>query len=248
MIALHVTGKLPTRQPASGLTNFVSWVCFLWYQFSLLLIVIEVWWVTKGQSPELKKEASVPCNTSCFECSNRVEECYIILKLYNLVTTSRLVSPTSPKSPFKVIYCVACPLCRRHSLVTIHTGTQCFLDLRQSPPERQMSPLKKILRIITDTEVEKIISGSKVIQWLKSLSVYAAVQKGHNGEHKGVQSSRETSQVCSWNQNEGRMLIDKEINFPHGMKMLWKYSIKAIKLLLSDNTVHELLTYVLNCT
>lgn len=114
MIALHVTGKLPTRQPASGFTNFVSWVCFLWYQFSLLLIVIEVWWVTKGQSPELKKEASVPCNTSCFECSNRVEECYIILKLYNLVTTSRLVSPTSPKSPFKVIYCVACPLCRHH--------------------------------------------------------------------------------------------------------------------------------------
>lgn len=70
--------------------------------------------MTKGQSPELKKEASVPCNTSCFECSNRVEECYIILKLYNLVTTSRLVSPTSPKSPFKVIYCVACPLCRHH--------------------------------------------------------------------------------------------------------------------------------------
>lgn len=143
MIALHVTGKLPTRQPASGFTNFVSGVCFLWYQFSLLLIVIEVWWVTNVQSSELKKEASVPCNTSCSECSNRVEECYIILKLYNLVTTSRLVSPTSPKSPFKVIYCVACPLCRRHSLVTIHTGTQCFLDLRQSPPERQMSPLKK---------------------------------------------------------------------------------------------------------
>lgn len=107
---------------------------------------------------------------------------------------------------------------------------------------------KKILCIITDTEVEKIITGSKVIQWLKSLSVFVAVQKGHNGEHKGVQSSRETSQVCSWNQNEGRMLIDKEINSPHGMKMLWKYSIKAIKLLLSDNTVHELLTYVLNCT
>lgn len=107
---------------------------------------------------------------------------------------------------------------------------------------------KKILCIITDTEVEKIITGSKVIQWLKSLSVFVAVQKGHNGEHKGVQSSRETSQVCSWNQNEGRMLIDKEINSPHGMKMLWKYSIKAMKLLLSDNTVHELLTYVLNCT
>lgn len=126
----------------------------------LLLVIpifeIGVWWVTKGQSPELKKEASVPCNTSCFERLNRVEECYIILKLYNLVTTS-------PKSPFKVIYCVACPLCR-HSLVTIHTGTQCFLDLRQSPPERQMSPLKKILCIITDTGVENTITGSNVIK------------------------------------------------------------------------------------
>lgn len=142
MIALHVTGKLPTRQPASGFK----------LRFRVLLLVIPVFFtaycnrsVVGDQRAIFRAEKGSQCamQYKLFWMLKYIEECYIILKLYNLVTTSRLVSPTSPKSPFKVIYCVACPLCRRHSLVTIHTGTQCFLDLRQSPPEQQMSPLKK---------------------------------------------------------------------------------------------------------